>query len=186
MKIKDVIKLSATYLNREEILSYLEGNANDVDENLLIQIDTFTRCANVVISELASTYLPLIKNEEFTADSKKLYFKDLKERILSVKGVYDLSLNSTDFSVSTEYVQTEVGKGVICYQYMPGNYGIDDEIGYTEKDITPRILCFGVLGEFCLTERRFDESVMWRNRYVDEIANLVRPKNKSVKQRRFL
>jgi hypothetical protein len=94
-------------------------------------------------------------------------------------------MKEVDYSVRTEYIETNVKKGVVCYQYVPGNYGLDDDIGYTEKDITPRILCFGVLGEFCLTERRFDESVMWRNRYVDEIASLVLPKNKSIKQRRF-
>lgn len=185
MKIKDIIKLASTYLNREEILSYLDGNTDSADENLLIQLDTFTRCANIVISELASTYLPLIKNEEFTTEFGKAYYKDFTERALSIKGVYDSKMKEVDYSVRTEYIETNVKKGVVCYQYVPGNYGLDDDIGYTEKDITPRILCFGVLGEFCLTERRFDESVMWRNRYVDEIASLVLPKNKSIKQRRF-
>lgn len=185
MKIKDIIFLAGTYLNREDVLSYLNGDTSNADENLMIQLDTFTRCANIVISELASTYLPLIKSEEFISKNGKVYYKDLTERVLTIKGVYDLSMKERDCSISTEYLKTDLEKGIVRYQYMPSNYGIDDEIGYTEKDVTPRVLCFGVLGEFCLTERRFEESVMWRNRYVEEIANIVVPKNKSIKQRRF-
>ncbi len=186
MKIKDIIKLSATYLNREDVLSYLEGNTQTVDENILFQIDTFTRCANVIISELASTYFPLYTTEDFCTNNKKVYYKDLSERVLSIEGVLDVNGKNYDYTHFVEYFKTELSQGVVKYRYLPNNYGLEDEIGYSEKDVAVRVLCFGTLGEFCLTERRFDESVMWRNRFTEEIASILAPKNAVVKQRRFL
>ena len=46
-------------------------------------------------------------------------------------------------------------------------------------------LAYGVLAEFCLTEARFDEAVMWHERYVNAVNLLLKPKNTRIKGRTF-
>ena len=72
---------------------------------------------------------------------------------------------------------------VVEYQYSPTNYALEDEIGYTEKDISSRVIAYGVASEVCIIEGEFEQAVMHHKRYVDEIALLTMPKNAMIKQR---
>lgn len=186
MNIKDVIKLSATYLGRENVVKYLEQNLSQTDENVLATIDTLTRCANLVINELACSYLPMIRRERVNAVGGKVYYTELPERVLEIKGAYDLDGNEIGFKVNAEYVETLYGEYIVEYAYMPPNYGLTDEIGYSEAKISARVIAYGATAEFCLTEHAFDESVLWHNRFTGALSLILSPKNKRVKERRFI
>jgi hypothetical protein len=83
-------------------------------------------------------------------------------------------------------IVTATGKTQIEYQYIPKNYQLDDKIGYTESDVSKTIIAYGAISELCLIERSFDESVMWRNRYMESLKKILLPKNKKIKQRSWL
>ena len=185
MKLKDVIKLSAVYLGRENVVNYLE-NLKTEDDTVLYAVDTLTRCANITVSELASTFIPMIKKERVGTENGKIYYTELTETPLEIKNVYDSSGYKITFEINPEYVEVSGLEVFIEYVYLPTNYGISDSIGYTERQVPSRVIAYGVAAEFCLTERSFDESVMWRKRYTDALSLILAPKNKRIKQRRFI
>lgn len=186
MNIKDVIKLSATYLGRENVVKYLEQNLSCDDENVLATVDTLTRCANLVINELACSYVPMVRKQKVKAVGGKVYYTELPERVLEIVGAYDLDSNSINFKVNAEYVETLYGEYVVEYAYMPPNFGLTDEIGYSEIKLPARVIAYGTTAEFCLTEHAFDESVLWHNRFTGALSSILSPKNKIVKARRFI
>lgn len=183
MTVKDVIKLTATLLGRENIIEYLK--TDEGDSNTLYQVDVMTRCANIVINELSTTYVPMCICEDVMPVDGKVYFVDLKESPLKILKVYSSNGKETNFSFHHEYLITPDARK-IEYQYIPANYGITDTVGYKERQVPVRVLAYGTAAEYCLTERAFDDAVTWHKKYMDAIQEICSPKNVMVKHRRFV
>ena len=180
MKIKDIIKTVAVYLGKENAVHYLEGGTAEGDT--LSVIDTMVRCANLVISELAWGYIPMEKTETINSNGK-IYYADLSERILQVSGVYDCYGNKLNYKIHGDNMETPIGEVTVVYKYAPANYGLEDEIGYTEKDVACRIIAYGAAAEFCLTEKGYEESRMWRSRFTDAMSLSCLPHHAKLKGR---
>ena len=184
MTIKDVIKISATPLGEKRVLDYLDGRSEG-DGETLTKVDNLTRCANLVISELAFTYVKMYKTERVSAVGGKVEFSALSEKILEVVKVEDAQANSLYYQIKPTYIKLNAQTVDITYAYTPSNYGLTDQTGYTGKEITARTLALGVNAEYLLIEREFDQSVMWRDRYVKAVYDGIKPKNGKIKQRKW-
>ena len=71
------------------------------------------------------------------------------------------------------------------YEYAPSNYGINDAVGFNGK-ITAALLGYGVAAEYCVTQGRFEEAVLWRKRYTEGVERVVLPKSREIKGRCWL
>ncbi len=182
MTIKDIVKLCAVYLNKEDLLKDEQFLSNQA----LRETNVLTVCANVVISELACSYLPLIKSEKVTANGKRVYYSSLNERALEILSVKDEQGEDLSFTVLNEYVTVPQSQVVVEYRYLPSNYGLCDEIGYAEEKVPLRLIAYGTIAEYLLTERAFEESLTWRNRYNDMLSIMVLPKNSKIRPRSFV
>ena len=182
MTVQDVVKLSATYLDKEDVLNYLEKE----QEGSPAEVNTLTVCANVVINELACSYLPMIKTEKLIAEDNKLYFTALSETPLKIISVTDYNGNAVRYDFHAEYLSVDSKKVVIEYKYIPSNLGLTDRIDYDEREVPLRLLAFGTISEYALIERDFDKSLAWRNRYNDLLSQILSPKNIKTKARKFI
>ncbi len=190
MKIKDLLKTAALYLKESKVLEALDGGDEGIaaaDTNTLEKINVMTRLANLVISELASSYILMKKCEKISLIGGKFYYTSLSEtpiKILSVKTDSGEELIHNVKHLYTEvFGATEVVVEYACY---PSNRGLDDETGYTEADVSSRVLSLGLVSEICLVEGRFDEAVMWHKRYEAGIEAICTPKNKRIRERSFI
>ncbi len=183
MTIKEIIKISATYLGMEDVIKYLleleEG------EYTLTEIDTLTRLANMVINELACSYVPLTVREQLITERRMINFSDLSECALEIICAYDTDKEPVEYEQFPEYIISPSMIASVEYRYLPSNYGLTDKVGYNENQVPARVIAYGVVSEYCLTERRFDESVMWHQKYLDAISDICTPKNSKIKQRRW-
>ncbi len=212
MQLKEIIKNACLMLGKGEVINYLDGKVNNdydggyedeyypdygdgefgestsssVGTDTLETVNLMVNLANLVINELACTYIPLIVQEQMPFADGKAFYKDFKHKAVKILGVYTLSGNAVDFNVKTEYLLVSSKPNemlTVEYQYAPNNYGLTDEIGYAEKDVSARVIAYGVASEVCISEGNFDQAVMHHKRYVDEIALLSMPKNTMIKQR---
>lgn len=236
MKVKDVIKYAATFLNRENVVRYLEKeenfngknaseetevitagetaeeiaesqaeeiageNAEDnacgcgcffeesentEDKNTLFAVDMLIRCANLVIDETCLSYIPLLKKETVQPINGKVEFSALSEKLLRLKKVtangYPVRAEDMGGYITARYPSVEIE-----YEYLSPKLGLSDDTGYDEAVLPARILAYGVAAEFSLTERSFEESALWRKRFLDAIGSLVPPKNGKIKARSFI
>ncbi len=183
MTVKDIIRLSAIYLNKENVVDYLDGGA---DNDALSAVNTLTVCANVVINELVTSYISMIIKERSPAVSGKINFSDLSQTPLEILGVYDANGNAVGFTVSSDVINTSLNARYVEYKYLPPNYGLTDTVGFNVAEAPLRLLAYGTVSEYLLTERAFEESVIWQNRFNDALAILFPPTSKTVKERRFV
>ena len=181
MTIKDIVKITATCLGRENVASYLEKNEEKGDA--LNQVDVMTRCANLVINELACTFVPMVYREKVNFVDGKFVIENLSHNVIRILKVLDQYGESVHFETSSTSVLSSVDSGYIEYAYIPDNYGLTETIGYQESQVPARVIAFGTAAEFCLTESSFDESVIWHKKYMDALAEFMRPKNFNIKAR---
>lgn len=186
MQLKEIVKITAMYLGRGDVCDYLEaGNSAQPNSGILELVNNLTGCANLVINELALSYIPMYKEETVNNENGKINYSTLTERVTEIVDVIDDYGNSVEFKVFPEYLETFYSHVKIKYKYIPSNYGLTDNVGYLENQVPARIIAYGTAGEYCLTERGFQESLMWRTRFNDSLSTLLTPKNTIMKSRRF-
>lgn len=186
MTVKEIIKNTAFSAGREDVVKYLDGNTTSKGEDTLPTVNLLTGLLNLVISELAGTFIPMIKQESVQTSDGKIFYADLSERAVKIIGVYNQNGNDIDFVKTAEFIKVNPGTVIVDYEYIPPNYGIDDTIGYTEKEVTSSVLSFGLSAEYAISLGDFDQAVMWHKRYVDAISELRKIKNVKIKNRSFV
>lgn len=186
MKIKEIIKIAADFTAREKVFSSLSSSATETDKTVLSEIDLFTRLVNLVTGELAASYIPMKKEEKITATDGIVRYSALKENPIKILGVYDSYGNKLSFTVFPEYMRVCGGEITLIYAYSPANAGLDEETGYTEKDVSAEVLALGTAAEYCLIAGRTEEAVAFRKRFSAGVERFCMPENKRIKRRGWL
>lgn len=186
MKIKDIIYLSATLLSMKDVADYCLSENPKANEQTQKNVSTFTTLCNAIVNEISSCYLPLETAELVTPHNNKIEFSSLSKNIVRLIGVYDKNNVKLKTKVSTEYVEVFGDAHLIRYYYSAFNLDFGEEIGFNEAVLPKHVIAYGVIAEFCLTQQRFSEAIMWHNRFMQELQTISRPKNSNIKQRSFL
>ena len=187
MKVKEIVLAAATLTGSEKVTAYLEGGEGaQADGETLAAADKFVRLCNIVISELAGSYIPMVRTERVTAVNGRIYFTSLSMRALKIRAVYDASGRKLFYTLHPEYIEPRGSAAQAEYEYLPDNLGLTDETGYTEKDITAGVLSYGLAAEYCLAEGRFEEAVLWRKRYAEGVMSFALPRGGVIKSRCFI
>ena len=78
MTIKQIIKTTAVYLGRDDIIAYLDGELFDTPEDVLKELEhevnSLTKCANLVINQLATEYVPLKSIDVVRSDNGQILY----------------------------------------------------------------------------------------------------------------
>ncbi len=183
MTVKEIVRLSAIYLNKENVVRYIDDG---VDNDALSAVNTLTVCANIIINEIATSFVPMTTREQVEIKNGRVYFSDLSQTPLEIIGVYDNSGDKLSFKSDGESIKIAATATCIEYKYLPPNYGLTDKIGFKDTDVSLRLMAYGTVAEYSLIERAFEESVTWRNRYVDALSAISLPQNKTVRARSFV
>ena len=183
MTVKEIIKLTATLLSREDVKRYANGEVFSPDSDTKKAVDILVELLNLVINELSLSYVPMVKSESINVAFGKVNYSSLKERALRIIDVLDANGQSLDFCQKAEHFETSDTAKIVKYSYIPNNYSFEEQIGYSEKDIPVRCLAYGLSAEFCLTEGEFDQAVLFHGRYIDALKEICLPKNGVCKKR---
>lgn len=184
MTLKEIVKISSVFLGRQRVTDYLE-KGGETDDLTLNTIDTLTRLANMVIRELNDGFLPMVKQEELEVKDGRLYFSSFSERVTEILSLTDKNGDTPLCKFKSEYIELSESQVIVEYKYLPSVYGLEDVVGYKDSEISEVVLAYGVTAEFCLTEKNFDESLMWHERYSEAINRIIKPKNATIKRRSF-
>ena len=174
MKIKDIIKASATLLGKENVLSYL-GDASSANKETLSEVNVFTNLANLLLVELACSYIPMQKTEDVNGQLE-IAFNDLSEKVVKVIDVLGCFGKSINYLVKTDRIVCSENPISVVYQYLPSNYALTDDIAYTEKDVSVSVLSYGLCAEFCITEARYEEAIFFHEKYILGLEKLKKQK----------
>ena len=185
MSIKEMLKLTATIIGREDVKSYVEDGAILLEDTVSLT-EKLVALSNLVVQELSATFIPMIKKEKVTAKNFKVRYDGLAGSIVQIKNVYDINGNKISFAQTPEYISVNNSQVIIEYECIPPNYALSDEIGYEESDVPQVLLSYGLASEYYVSTGRFEQAVMWHERYVDGINSLRKTKNVNLKSRSFV
>ena len=186
MTVKDILKATCAMVGREDVLNYLTDENYQASEDTLSAVNIMTALTNLVIGELAGTFIPMIKCEKVHAKNGRVKYADLTERCVKIVGVYNENGENISYQHTPEYMCVSVNDISVEYEFIPPNYDLDSVIGYTEEDISSATLSYGLAAEYCISRGSFDEAVMWHERYVNSVSNKRKLKNSTVKPRSFV
>lgn len=189
MTVKDILKTAATLLNLTDCTEYFSatdaGTNYQISSDTQAKLDILTRLANLVITELASSFVPMVCAEEVETSDGKIVFSELTHNITRVLSVKNEFGHDAEFRLYPEHLKVFGGTYTVEYEYMPDNYALTDTVGFDGK-ITAALLGYGVAAEYCITQGRFEEAVLWRKRYSYGVERAALPKNAAIKGRCWL
>lgn len=170
MKLKTAVYYAAMFLQLDAVCAALESESEEYDGSVKDEIDRLVRCANLVIGEAASDYVPLIAREKLTAgEDGEISYSSLSKSIIdlySVKNAYGATVPVKQYF--DRMVLPDPGEYEIEYGYMPDKIGLDGEIPYTER-LGARTIGYGIACEYCIISGMTDDAVLWDKRYKDAL-----------------
>lgn len=175
MKLKDIIQVSNTLLGTN--LSINLFNKTETDAQLLAEmaakpLSTLISCANLVIDELGSEYLPLVYKQDMTADENGIigYAQFSKPLIVVLRIKNDKGVRIKYRYRSGGVEVSQAGNYTVVYSYKEGEKGFFDNVEVGANRLTERIIAYGVASEYCLMQGLYDDASIWDKRYKDALA----------------
>ncbi len=186
MTIREIIRTASVLLDRTDVVNYLDESISDPSNETLQAIDTLKELANLVIKELAESYIPAVKVEDVTLSDNRLYYSALSATPLKILKVRNKSGEEIGFGYTPEYIIVDRSVVTVEYEYLPEYYALDDQTCYSEKDVSTRIIAYGLVAEYSIVMGEFNHAVSWHKRYTDGVAGICLPQNKNLRMRSFL
>ncbi len=162
MKVKEVLEWTAVELGvAETVKAYLNGETTDVGEQ---ETERLVTAYNLVESELALDYFPLVEAETFeNADGEIPFtaFANDPVRILRVKA-FD-SGEEVAFTLYADRLAVD-GKVVVEYRYAPQKKDAEGECEIGER-VTKHMLVYGVAEKYLTAVGEYVQASVWEKKY---------------------
>ena len=167
MNVKEIIKLSATYLQLEDVLKLqvLDGEEESPTELTIKNYELLLKAVNLVQEEIASDYIPLNKEENIEIIYEEILFSSLSERIIQVISIKNEINQEVKYKLFPDSIKLKNGNYNIIYKYMPNAITINDNFAPFSNKITERVVAYAVAGEYALINGLFDEATTWKQRF---------------------
>ncbi|MDE5756090.1 MAG: hypothetical protein K2I23_03290 [Clostridia bacterium] len=182
MQLKEAIQICLTYLGDEDA-SINTQTAQHPKLKLLV------KCANLVIKEIATEYVPLIEEEIVEVNGGKISYDALLHKVAEVRKVQDVDrgLTSNFYCVPThcKVLNDGVKKARIVYSYIPLDIDIEDDCPLPPV-VSAKTLALGICAEYSMISGMYEQSVMYSDRFKQDMRTAVRKKGEiRVKPRRW-
>ena len=178
MKAKEIIKNVCIYLGKEEILSsnLFEESGENLSTQAGITVGKMLNCLNLIISEIASDYLPIVKEKVLTLKNGEIDVHEIDEdiqEIISIKSRFGKNLRYKYIGNKIICLANSV---VITYKVYPKEITIDDECESFGGRLSSRVIAYGVASEYCYLEMLYDDATIWESRFKNALLINARKK----------
>lgn len=187
MNVRNIIKLTATYLQLTDILNSQPYGTLQPDSAVNKHTSFILTCVNLVNSTLAAEYVKIKKTATVSSVEGKINFSSISSTglcdILSVKDAFG---NSVVYKIFPNYLKTVSGEVEVTYFALPEQVGLDDNITSYAVKINERIFAYGVVSEYCYINGQFDDATIWDARFKNSLQNVLSKKGEiKIKNRRW-
>jgi len=166
---KDILKLSATLLGLDDVISYLSGDTTETPPpEVLTKINELIVFTNYVIREITKEYYPLSHREKITSDNQcQIYFSNLSKKAISINDIKNESNLSVTFNIYPDYIKvgTPNKEYEIFYNYIPETIKTFDQNIVLPFGLDFFVICYGVASEYALAKLLYSEADMWESKF---------------------
>ena len=185
MSIKTAVYDGAMFLQLDQVCEVIESGETP-DDDTKKEIELLTRCANLVLVEIASCYYPLKTVEKVTASGGYIYYENLSKPIIDTYYIKNSAGEGVRFTEYFYRIAVRDGEYEIEYSYACPPLSLDDEIPYKNNRVSDRILAYGIACEYCVISGMVNEASIWQKRYYDALIGSGDKREKKVKARGWL
>ena len=173
MTVKEILKLAIIFLGYDEIIdtNIFDGETQASEEDNKL-ISTLLRCLNLVVEEIATDYLPIIKVKNVTFQNGKIALSDISENLMEIISVK--RNGNIDFSEDNEYLYANIDRADVMFRKYPDKLSLNDDCSEFLKKLPARVIAYGVAMEYCFISTLSDEASIWEKRYKDGLLVLSR------------
>ena len=198
MKLRDVVKLSATMLSLDDILNaskiydatfditkeynvVTEGNVKTEEEKL---IELLVRCFNLVYSELASDYIPLVVCENIAVLKGSFNLTGLDNKFYKLIKLVDNFGLEVKCEIFDNVLYAKNGEYKIIYCYKPEFATLNSDLNDFNGKITNRVFALGLCKEYCYICGQYEESKDYKQKFEDSLISCEKNKKNIVMPKR--
>jgi len=186
MKAVDVVLQVAQMLGKEDLSEFLRSGVSADLSQAKKDRQTIIDCLNNVIYELATTTCKLKCEEIFEPLNSKIFYKDFSKKILSVSSVLDLHGSVVSYRSFPTHIALYNDKKVkIVYNYLPNKASLTQNVEVGSPLVTETIISYGTIAEYYLVNALYEESVIWRQKYEENLSKVLQGKKRYIKGRVF-
>ncbi len=178
MKLREIIKLSAIILNLDDVLNgtkiydetYDITNEQNVIKNGTVEertLNLLMRCFNLVYSEIATDYFPLICQEKITVQNGNYKLSDLENRLYKLVKIEDEDYKEPKFKIYDNVLYVKNGTYTIVYSFVPTKCSLNSEVNNFNGKIVDRIFAYGINKEYCFISGLYEEAESYRLKFED-------------------
>lgn len=182
MLVKEIIEATASVVGRKDVSEYL-SLGKECSEDTLSTVNKLVGLLNMIIGELAGTFIQMIEREKVTAIGGKIYYTALSYQPIEILKVRLADGTEVEYSQTAEFIKVNSESVIVEYAYLPPSYDVNSKIGSFETDIPKSLLIYGLCAEYSICTGAFDEAVLWHDRYVDAVKDARKVKNSKIKGR---
>lgn len=169
VNVESAVKLAADFLGlRDCIERILE---NDAEGNDYLIFNAFVRCYNLVETQIATDYAPLVREETVVSENGKIAYEKLSRSPAFIIGAFDSFGQKVSIRVFPTYFAVANGSYTVRYAALPTEKTIEDECEFAQG-ITLRTVAYGIAAEYCVQNGLYAECAVWEKKYKDALAEL--------------
>ncbi len=186
MTVKSVLSLSAANMGREDLVAAV-CDCGGTPEG---ELKSLLRCYNLVENEIALDYFPLKVEETLERSGSVLPYTRFSKAPVEVLSVFDESGLSLKFEVRpSRLLLQERSEGAslkVVYTYAPTEKLFTDDCEIADN-VSARLLSFGVVMEYMLTNGQYAEAATWEKKYREALrAASARRRPIFIRSRRWI
>lgn len=185
MKMKDFIKEISYLLEMDEIYNTDIDNLQNNSPSAIRLVENLARCINMTITEIASYYVPIVKQKEYKKTGGKTLYGGINQYIKEIVKVVDNKGQELKYEISSKYLMVDSDDFVVHFTIIPRPYKLEEEIDYVETQFPKTIIFQGAISEFLLAQGDFEQAILWRERYIESLKKLKKPTNKNTARRKW-
>lgn len=186
MTTKQVLKLTATFLGKEDLLScpYFSGEEGNLSETEEKELDLMLRCLNLIVSEISTDYLPIYNQKQITFTGNSLNLDSIDTNIFQITSLKDEYGNNVRFKILANEIKADVKNATITYTSFANDCTLDGEIDVFSTKIPDRVFAYGTAMEYSFISSLFDDAEIWESRYKNALLNLSHKKHNIIMPKR--
>lgn len=185
--MKDILIKCSEILNRSDItkvLKSVDSVDNISDSNIQDEVIKLIGYFNFVTHSIYQNYINLTRTETLKSDeNNKIHYYNFSYNPIKIVSAFDENHNRLCATVLSGYILTNSANKTynITYNYIPDEAKDLNSDVFLPKQLSKRIICYGIVSEFYACKNMFTESEFWKSKFLFEIFKLKTQKERRLK-----
>lgn len=197
MKLREIIKLSSVMLNLDDILNgeHIYDESFDItdEQNVILNgsieernLNLLVKCFNLVYSELATDYFPLITLENIEVINGSFNLNNLQNNFYKIVKLENEQGFVGKFEIYDNILYIKNGKYKLIYAYTPEKVTLNSDINNFNGKIVDRVFAYGLNKEFCFISGLYSEAESYKTKFEEAIKSAsILKRNINLPRRRW-